>query len=67
MKSALFNFLFGPDPRVRRLLRYWGGTALLYVLWIAVLQVQVLAGKASAVDAGLLTIFGVTGMLCFFV
>ena len=66
MLRKLAGVLFSPDPRLRRLLRYWAGSGLFYMVSIGVLQLQVRAGSASAHGAFLLSWFGVAGVLFFF-
>ena len=55
--------LFGADPKLRRMLFYWGATAVLYVIFIAlVLQVS----ERDLIDhraAVVLSAYGVGGML----
>ena len=59
--------MLGADPRLRRLLGYWAGASLIYLICIGVLHLQVLAGTASPRGAALLSWFGVAGVLFFFV
>ena len=60
-------FLFGSDPKLRRLLWYWAGSALLYLLAIGVMILQVRAGIVAPEGAWNLISFGVAGVLFFFV
>jgi diguanylate cyclase (GGDEF)-like protein len=67
MPSKLAVFLVSADPKLRRQLGYWAGSGLLYLLLILLLQLQVLAGTASAGNAALLSWYGVAGVLFFYV
>jgi diguanylate cyclase (GGDEF)-like protein len=58
--------LFGADPKLRRQLLYWAGSALLYLLAIAVLLQQVRAGVVAPEGAHRLIAFGVAGVVLFF-
>ncbi|WP_426106682.1 diguanylate cyclase [Massilia sp. TSP1-1-2] len=64
-KTALF--LFGADPKLRRLLLYWAGAAALYLLSVVVLYHQVSAGTVSAEGARNLSCFAIAGALVFLV
>ncbi len=66
MLHKLSVLLLSADPRLRRLLGYWAGSGLFYLIAIGVLHMQVRAGSASAHGAFLLTWFGVAGVLFFF-
>ena len=66
MLRKLSDLLFSADPRLRRLLGYWAGSGLFYLVSIGVLQLEVRAGGASARGAFLLSWFGVAGVLVFF-
>ena len=41
MPLKLAHLLLGADPRLRRLLYYWAGSGLFYLVCIGVLQLQV--------------------------
>jgi diguanylate cyclase (GGDEF)-like protein len=60
------QLLFGADPRLRRLLFYWAGSALLYLIAIAVLLQQVRSGAVAPGGARWLIAFGLGGVLFFF-
>ena len=59
--------MLGADPRLRRLLGYWAGASLFYLVCIGVLQLQVGAGTASPYGAAILSWFAMAGVLFFFV
>ena len=59
--------LFSADPKLRRLLLYWAGSALLYLLAIMVALQQVRAGIVAPEGALKLISFGAAGVLFFFV
>ena len=67
MLHKLANVLFSADPKLRRLLGYWAGSSLVYMVSIGVLQLQVRAGSAWAYGADMLSWFAAAGVLCFFV
>jgi diguanylate cyclase (GGDEF)-like protein len=37
LRAGLSNFLFGADPRLRRMMQYWSATALLYLIFLGLL------------------------------
>ncbi|MGJ7915288.1 diguanylate cyclase [Massilia sp. LXY-6] len=63
MPSTLSRLLFGTDPKLRRMLSYWGATALLYLVFILlVLQVA----DRRLIDHGaavVLSAYGVGGIV----
>ena len=67
MLHKIAQLLFSSDPKLRRLLLYWAGSALLYLLAILVLVQQVRAGIVAPEGAWRLITFGVVGVLAFFV
>jgi diguanylate cyclase (GGDEF)-like protein len=56
----------GDDPKMRRLVRYWGATVLLYLLCIAILWVEVFSGAAEARYTIAFTIFALLGHGLFY-
>jgi len=66
MPPRFAQLLFSSDPKVRLLLRYWSGSLALYLMLIAILQFQVLAGTAAAGAAATLTWYALGGMGCIF-
>lgn len=66
MLSKILTFCLSSDPKLRRLLGYWAGSGLYYLMAIVVLHIQVNAGTASAQGAFFLSCFGVAGVLFFF-
>ena len=66
MLHKISQMLFSDDARLRRLLFYWAGAALLYLAAIFVLYLQVRAGTVAPKGAWRLITFGVAGVLLFF-
>ena len=66
MPEQAYSFL-GTDPKLRRMLGYWAATGLLYLLAIALLQVQMRAGTAVRDWGTLLCWFYAGGVLLCFV
>jgi diguanylate cyclase (GGDEF)-like protein len=66
MHSAFANALLSSDPRLRRLLGYWAGSGIFYVLCLIVLQLQVRNGNASPHGSMVLSWIGMLGVLAFF-
>ena len=56
----------GDDPKMRRLITYWGATVLLYMLSMAILWVEVYAGNAMREPAYRLTLLAVAGHVLFY-
>ena len=67
MLRKLAKLMLGADPRLRRLLGYWAGASLFYLVCIGVLRLQVQAGTIAPRGAQMLTWFAVAGVLSFFV
>ncbi len=67
MLRKLSLVLFSADPTLRRLLLYWAGSALLYLIASGVLLQQVRAGIVAPEGAWRLIRFGLGGVLFFFV
>jgi len=67
MQRNLNQLLLGSDPKLRRMLRYWGATGLFYLVGIAVLLQQVDGGTPRAHWANLVVWFCAIGVLSFFV
>jgi diguanylate cyclase len=65
MLHKFVQLLVSGDPKLRRLLGYWAGSGIVYLISIGVLQLQVHAGTASPAGADLLSWFAGTGMLLF--
>lgn len=59
--------LAGADRPLRRMLRYWAATAVLYAAGIALLACQVAAGHTPVHAATLLGVVAAGGTLCFYV
>ena len=66
MRLKLAHLLLGADPRLRRLLYYWAGSGLFYLVCIGVLQLQVRAGAITQRGGALLSWFALAGVLFFF-
>lgn len=66
MLRRVCNFFFGADPRLRRLMSYWAGSGLFYLVSIVLIQLQARTGTAAADGADYLSWFGVAGVLFFF-
>lgn len=69
MKSAirLLGLRFvGDDPRMRRLVRYWGGIALLYLFCAAMLWIEALSGNATISSAWIFTFGAAAGHFVFY-
>jgi len=66
MLSKFLNFCLSSDPKLQRLLGYWGASGLLYLIAVLVLQVQVKAGTASVEGTFFLSWFALAGVLFFF-
>jgi diguanylate cyclase (GGDEF)-like protein len=67
MLRNMANLMLGADPRLRRLLGYWAGSGLFYLVCIGVLRLQVVAGTVAPDGARILIWFGACGVLFFFV
>ncbi len=67
MLARIAPILFGDEPKLRRQLFYWAGSAMLYVLAIVVLYLQARAGTIDRGGAFRLSCFGAGGILFFFV
>lgn len=70
MKSTLRFLglrLAGADPKMHRLIRYWGATVLLYLLCIGIIWIEVLSGAADQLSALVITAVAVLGHLLFYV
>ncbi len=66
MRHKALDFVLGADPKLRRLLHYWAGSSLLYLIFIVLLDLQVRAGTAEPAGVRLLSWFGVAGVVFFF-
>lgn len=66
MLHKISQLLFSADPKVRRQILYWAGSALFYVIAAVALYLQALAGTVDPEGARALITFGVGGMLLFF-
>lgn len=66
MWPRLMLWLLSADPKLRRLLYYWAGSGAVYLVSIAMLQLQVRSGTASAHGAFVLSWFSLTGVVFFF-
>ncbi len=67
MRHKIERFFLSDDPRLRLLMGYWSGSALLYLLGMWLLYQQVRAGTAVAEGAAALSWFALAGVLFFFV
>lgn len=67
MLRKIDRFLLSDDPRLRLLMGYWSGSALLYLLSMGLLHLQVRTGTAAAPGAAALSWFALAGVLFFFV
>lgn len=67
MLRDIGRFLLSDDPRLRLLMGYWTGSALLYLLSMGLLYLQVRAGTAHVQGSEALSWFALTGVLFFFV
>ncbi|HYD97677.1 MAG TPA: GGDEF domain-containing protein [Noviherbaspirillum sp.] len=65
--SRMIDHVAGDDPKMRRLITYWGATVLLYVLSLSILWVEVLAGAARRAPVVGLTVLAVAGHSFFYV
>ncbi len=65
-RPDLARILFSADPKLRRMLGYWAGTGLLYLLGIVLLLVQVSAGTAMREWTVALCWFCAAGVVLFF-
>jgi diguanylate cyclase len=66
MLDRVVRKLTGKDPKMERLVGYWGVTFLLYVMFLAVLWLQVGAGLADRAIATGFTWIAVGGNACFY-
>ena len=60
---SMHAMALGPDVKVRRLISYWGATALLYVLCVAILWFEVREGGANPVAAFWLSMIILGGLV----
>lgn len=67
MWPSLKRCLFSTDPKLHRMLLYWGSSGLFYALSLLVLQPQVRAGGIDPQGAAMLAWFAGTGVMVFFV
>ena len=67
MLRNIDRFFLSDDPRLRRLMGYWSGSALLYLLGMVLLYIQVRAGTAAAGGATALGWFALFGVVFFFI
>ncbi len=65
MIASILSLLFGPSPRLRRLMLYWAGTCAIYVLAELLIWLLVDAGAVSGPAAGRLGLILPIGV-CFF-
>jgi diguanylate cyclase (GGDEF)-like protein len=66
LTAKLLRALFGTDRKLRRLLVYWAGTAVLYAVCIALLLVQRHDGMADPRASTVLAWYGAGGTLFFY-
>ena len=67
MLPKFARLMLGADPRLRRLLGYWAGSGLFYLVAMYLLYLQVQAGHAAPRGAAILSWFAMAGVLFFFV
>ena len=66
LRSKLARLVFGNDPQVRRLLRYWAATGVLYLVCMVTMWVQIRNGTADREAGTFLYWFGGSAVLGFF-
>jgi len=65
---ARFSAAFlGSDPQLRRMMRYWSATALLYVFFVGIMYAQSLAGAVSHDGTVALALYAGAGIAAFYV
>lgn len=67
IRSRILSIVAGDELRVRRMVAYWGATAVLYVMAVLAVWVEVRFGQAMASFAILLSALSVAGMTVFYV
>ncbi|MGZ5201351.1 MAG: diguanylate cyclase [Telluria sp.] len=63
--KRLGDLLLGTEPKLRRMVTYWGYTFVLYLACMALMQIAVHYGLADRGPTGTLTAYGVCGLLGF--
>ncbi len=66
LRSRLTRLVFGIDPQVRRLLRYWAATGILYLVCMVTMWVQIHNGTADREAGTFLYWFGASAVLGFY-
>ena len=66
LTRRLVELLRGTEPRMRRMLRYWAATCVLYLACIALILVQVSLGMTDPEPAYRLTGYGAPGVIVFY-
>jgi diguanylate cyclase (GGDEF)-like protein len=64
--SALLRTLFGAEPKLLRLMRYWAATALLYLVCMVLMTLEVVAGICTLPAALPLMLYCAAGILVFY-
>lgn len=67
LRPKLVRLVFGDNPQVRRLLRYWAATGVLYLVCMVTMWVQIHNGTADRSAGTFLYWFGGSAVLGFFV
>jgi diguanylate cyclase len=66
LMRRLVELLRGTEPRMRRMLRYWAATCVLYLACIALILAQVALGMTEPEPAYLLIGYGCPGVIAFY-
>lgn len=66
LKDRTTHFLFGSEPRLRRMLRYWVASGVFYFVCIGMIMLQIQVGTAERAAASLLCAYAALGALFFF-
>ncbi|MFL6672992.1 MAG: diguanylate cyclase domain-containing protein [Massilia sp.] len=66
LTQPLVHLLFGAEPKLHRMLRYWAATAALYTVCIGLLVLQLRAGVAAPGAGPGLCWYGAGGALAFY-
>ena len=66
LRSSLTHLVFGNDPQVRRLLRYWAATGVLYLMCMMTFWVQIHNGTADREAGTFLYWFCASAVLGFY-
>ncbi len=64
--ARLHALVFGSAARMRRLLRYWMATAVLYACCVGLLRLQAAAGVTRPEAATALSLYGLGGVVLFY-